>query len=124
MYQSIKATACAVVLALVASPSAVADFEQPQISVSHMAQHMRPGHQGVARCVKAIQQRWDGGAKLVLDMRATLRESETQQVLLVGGAVWENGERVRVEHECSTGKVNRQFALQVRTIGQPMVASK
>lgn len=124
MYQSIKVITCAFALTLSGGSFAMTNIGPEQLYVAHMAQHMRPGQKGVVRCVKAIQQHWDRRAKLMLDMRATLRETDTKKVLLVGGAVWENGERVRVEHECSTSKSTQQFALQVRSADQSLIASQ
>jgi hypothetical protein len=124
MHKPITALACAMALTVTLSPLANADFENTRITVSHIAKHITPRQQVAGQCVHAIQQLWPRKAKLVLDLRAHLRDSDTQQVTLVNGWVWEQGQRVKKEYECTTDKDTQQFALHLQATEQPLIASQ
>lgn len=124
MHKLITALACAMALTVTFSPLANADFESPKITVSHIAKHITPRQQVAGHCVKAIQQLWDRPARLVLDFRAHLRDSDTQLTTLVNGWVWEQGQRVQKQYQCTTDKTTQEFALQVLVAEQPLIASQ
>ncbi len=114
--------ACALTLAL--SPFATADLGRTQLSTNHLSKPNSPKYQAVGQCVRAIQKHWDSNAKLVLDKRATLRETDGQQLLLVDGWVWQQGQRVQKTHQCATQNTSKQVALTIVDAAPDLLASQ
>lgn len=66
----------------------------------------------IASCVDAIQRYHDKDARLFLNNKASYREVNGQRVLNVQGWAWKDGDRVRVNHQCST-QAHGELALNV-----------
>lgn len=94
------------------------------VSAHHTPAPNSKRYRSAAVCVDKIQRHWPSNAQLVLNKRADIEVHDGDQILIVSGTVWRNGDRQQVVHECMLIPEKRSASLAGVVLLEQKVAQR